>query len=231
MSITVTFLGHATFDIDANGERIVIDPFLAGHNPSCTRSVDDVADGLDFIAVTHGHHDHVSDLEALAKASQALVIANYEICHWLNGKGVDHTHPMHIGGSHLFSFGRLKLTIAPHGSLLPDGSCGGAAAGLLFEFRNGKVLYHAGDTGLTYDMRLIGGAHRVNLALLPIGDNFTMGPQDAAVAAQYVNAEKVVPIHYNTMPVIEQDPEMFASLLEAEGIACEIMQAGDQCEL
>lgn len=227
MDIKVTFLGHATFHIDADGTDIVIDPFLAPNNPACSRTVEDVK--ADFILVTHGHADHTADLKALAQHTGAQVISNFEICAWMGEEA--NCHPMHIGGSHLFRFGRVKLTVAQHGSLLPDGSCGGVPVGILIQFRNGKVLYHAGDTGLTYDMRLIGEKNSVDLALLPIGDNFTMGPEDAAEAAQFVNAQKVVPIHYNTMPVIEQDPEKFARLLEAEGIACAIMQPDETISL
>lgn len=227
MDIDVKFLGHATFHINAGGSRIVVDPFLAPDNPACRDSVEDLE--ADFIAISHGHQDHTLHLKELARATQAKVIANFEICAWL-GDEFD-THAMHIGGEYLFPFGHLKLTAALHGSQLPDGSDGGMAAGLLFRFRNGKSLYHAGDTGLTYDMRLIGEENSIDLAVLPIGDNFTMGPRDAAVAAQFVNAEKVVPVHYNTFPVIEQDPEKFAALLEPEGIACEIMQAGDVLSL
>ncbi len=227
MDIKVTFLGHSTFHIDAGGDQIVIDPFLAPDNPVCVHRVEDVQ--ADFIAVTHGHGDHIGHLKELAQATGAKVIANFEICNWL-GDEFD-THAMHVGGEFRFSFGHLKLTAAIHGSQLPDGSGGGIAAGLLFNFRDGRRLYHAGDTALTYDMRMIGEESSIDLALLPIGDNFTMGPRDAAVAAQFVNAEKVVPIHYNTMPVIKQDPQKFADLLEPEGIACEIMQPGEVLSL
>ncbi len=227
MNIDVTFLGHATFHIKAGDDQIVIDPFLAPDNPMCTHKVEDLQ--ADFIAVTHGHLDHTSHLKALAQATRAKIIANYEICAWL-GDEYD-THAMHVGGEYRFSFGHLKLTTAIHGSQLPDGSDGGVAAGLLFNFRDGKRLYHAGDTGLTYDMRMIGEERSIDLALLPIGDNFTMGPRDAAVAAQFVNAEKVVPMHYNTMPVIKQDPQKFAELLHPEGIACKIMQPGEVLSL
>lgn len=227
MEILVKYLGHSTFHITAGGDQIVIDPFLAPDNPVCDYRVEELE--ADFIVVTHGHGDHAMHLKELALATSAKVIANFEICTWL-GEDFD-THPMHIGGEFLFPFGQLKLTHAVHGSQLPDGSDGGVAAGLLFNFRDGKRLYHAGDTGLTYDMRMIGEEKSIDLALLPIGDNFTMGPKDAAVAAQFVNAERVVPIHYNTMPVIKQDPEKFAALLEPEGIACEIMKPGEVLSL
>ena len=227
MEILVKYLGHSTFHINAGGDQIVIDPFLAPANPVCDVGVADLQ--ADFIAITHGHQDHTMHVKELALATKAKVIANFEICNWL-GADFD-THAMHIGGEFLFSFGHLKLTHAIHGSQLPDGTDGGVAAGLLFNFRDGKRLYHAGDTGLIYDMRMIGEEKSIDLALLPIGDNFTMGPKDAAVAAQFVNAERVVPIHYNTMPVIKQDPQKFAALLEPEGIACEIMQPGEVLSL
>ncbi len=231
MNIDITFLGHATFQIQADEQVILIDPWLYPDNPACPEiyTVDTV--DPDYILVTHGHHDHTGQLKELAHRGKAQIVANYEIAAWLTNDGITKALPMHIGGSQLFDFGRIKLTIAVHGSMLPDGSPGGAAAGLLIYFRDGKVLYHAGDTGLTYDMRLIGEKSPVDLALLPIGDNFTMGPEDAVAAAQFVNAKCVVPIHYNTFPLIQQDPEAFATNLKAEGIDCQIMQPGDQIAL
>lgn len=229
MDLSIKFLGHATFHVQAGEDSIVIDPFLAPSNPACPVTQEELE--ANYILVTHGHHDHVSDLKDLARRTGAKVVSNYEICDWLSRDGITNVHAMHIGGSHIFSFGTLKLTAAVHGSLLPDGSCGGAATGLLLHFRNDRVVYHAGDTGLTYDMRLIGEKTSVDLALLPIGDNFTMGPEDAVVAAQFVNAEKVVPMHYNTFPLVDQDPDKFAELLKAEGIDCEIMNPGEELTL
>ncbi|RME62378.1 MAG: metal-dependent hydrolase, partial [Caldilineae bacterium] len=181
----------------------------------------------DYVIVTHGHFDHIADAVAIAKRTGATVISNFEVGNWLMGQGVEKVHQMHIGGGYHFPFGRVKLTIAHHGSGLPDGSYGGNPAGVLINFNDGVDVYFAGDTALTYDMRLIGEAGGVDVAALPIGDNFTMGPDDAVIAAQFVKAKRVIPIHYNTFPPIQQDPEAFAQKLADEGIECEIMQPGD----
>ena len=143
-------------------------------------------------------------------------------------QGIENVHQMHIGGGYNFDFGRVKLTIAHHGSGLPDGSYGGNPSGILIHFNDGTDVYFAGDTALTYDMRLIGDVGGVDLAALPIGDNFTMGPDDAILAAQFVKAKKVIPHHYNTFPPIEQDVEAFAQKLQDEtDIECAILNPGD----
>lgn len=232
MSITLTYHGHSTVGINADGTNLLIDPFLAPKSPTATATADDVE--ADYILISHGHFDHIADAAEIAKRTGALVIANYEIAEgWMPGQGVENCRPMHIGGGRQFPFGHLKLTIAHHGSQLPDGSNGGNPAGFLITFNNGKRVYFAGDTGLTYDMKLIADWGGCDLALLPIGDNFTMGPDDAVTAAQFVNAKHVVPIHYNTWPSeIGQDADAFAAtLLEKTGIGSTIMASGDTLEI
>lgn len=195
----VTFLGHSTFAIESGDHNILIDPFLTG-NPQASCAAADM--NPNFIALTHGHGDHVGDTVEIAKRTGAKVIANYEICEWLGKQGVENCHPQHIGGGFNHEFGRLKLTTALHGSMLPDGSNGGMPAGLLFQLA-GATIYHAGDTGLFSDMQLIGEAG-IDLAILPIGDNFTMGPDDALRAVSFLNPKQVVPCHFNTFGWIEQ---------------------------
>jgi L-ascorbate metabolism protein UlaG (beta-lactamase superfamily) len=229
MAITLTYYGHGTFGIDADGTKIVLDPFFAPNNPAATVTADDVE--ADYILITHGHGDHIADAVPLAKRTGATCICNAEIAGWLGNQGVEKVHPLHIGGGNSFPFGRVKLTIAHHGSGLPDGSYGGNPAGILLNFNDGADVYFAGDTALTYDMRLIGDAGGVDLAVLPIGDNFTMGPDDAAIAAEFVKAKRVVPCHYNTWPYIEQDPELFAAKMEAVDIDCSIMAVNDTLTL
>ncbi len=218
MSVEVTFLGHSVFQIQSGEHQILIDPFLTG-NPQATVSVDDV--NPNFIAITHGHGDHVGDTVAIAKRTGAKVIANYEICEWLKTQGLENVHPQHIGGGFNHEFGYLKLTTALHGSMLPDGSNGGMPAGLLFKF-DGVNVYHAGDTGLFSDMKLI-GEDAIHLAILPIGDNFTMGPDDSIKAINFLTAQKVVPCHFNTFGWIEQDVDAWVKRVDTDTSATPVV--------
>ncbi len=207
----IVWHGHLTFSIEHDGVVILIDPFFDG-NPAAKITKDDVKP--DYIIVTHGHGDHVGDTVYIAKKTGATVISNFEISSWLQNQGVEKVHPMHIGGGHDFPFGRVKLTIAHHGSILPDGSYGGNPAGVLLTLGNVKI-YDAGDTALTYDMTLLAD-EGVDVAILPIGDNFTMGPDDALKAVKFIKPKVVIPAHYNTWPLIEQDPNAFKARVEAE---------------
>lgn len=206
MSTTITFLGHGAFQIQTAGKTILIDPFLTG-NPLASVSADSVQP--DYIVVSHGHGDHVGDTVAIARRTNCLVITNYEIATWLKEQGVERTHDMNTGGSYKFDFGTIKLTMAHHGSMLPDGSCGGCATGVLLKTSDGNI-YHACDTALFSDMKLIGD-ESLKVAILPIGDNYTMGPDDAILAVGFLRPEYVIPGHYNTFPVIKQDVEAWSS--------------------
>jgi L-ascorbate metabolism protein UlaG (beta-lactamase superfamily) len=212
MTTTLTWLGHGAWRIDTSGKRILIDPFLTG-NPAAAVKAGDVA--ADYILVSHGHGDHVGDTVAIAKRTGATVIANYEIVDWLAKQGVASTHPMNIGGAHGFPFGRLKLTIAHHTSMLPDGADGGNPCGFLLRLNDGRLIYHAADTGLFYDMKLI-GEEGIDLAILPIGDNFTMGPEDALRAVKLLQPKRVIPTHFDTWKLIAQDAAAWAARVRAE---------------
>lgn len=230
MALTIRYLGHSTVAINVDGTKLVIDPFLAPNNPLAPVSAEELE--ADFILVSHGHGDHLADAATLAKRTGALVISNFEIVTWLGSQGVTNGHGMNTGGAYSFPFGRVKCTIAHHSGSLPDGSNGGNPMGFLINFNDGHDIYFAGDTALTYDMRLIGEAGGVDIALLPIGDNFTMGPEDAVRAAQFVQAKRVIPIHYNTFPPIKQDAQAFAAQLRrATEIDCIILTPGGEFTL
>lgn len=203
MAMQLTWFGHACYLLETGDAKILVDPFLGG------REVD-----ADYILVSHGHHDHLGDAVALAKKTGAMIIANYEIVNWLAAQGVHKAHPQHIGGGFDYPWGRVKLTIAHHGSVLPDGSYGGSPCGFLLS-TGGKKIYFAGDTGLFYDMKLI-GEEGIDLAILPIGDNFTMGPADALRAVKLIAPARVVPCHYDTFDVIKQDARAWAAEVEKE---------------
>lgn len=224
----VSYHGHSVVQIQSNGKTIMIDPFITG-NDSTDLKVEDVKP--DVIIVTHAHGDHLGDTIELAKKHSSLVVANFELAAYLSWQGLK-THGMHIGGAYQFDFGKIKLTQAFHGTgLITEKKeiiyCG-MPAGVLF-MNEGKTIYHAGDTALFSDLKLIGERHPIDIAFLPIGDNFTMGPEDAAYAAQLLKARTVVPIHYNTFPPIKQDPHAFVQMLE--GIDGRVLQAGDAIEL
>ncbi len=229
MSLKITYYGHSTLAIQADGVNLLVDPFLAPNNPLAPVTADALM--ADFILQTHGHGDHIADTVSVAKRTGAQVICNFEIANWLQAQGVDNVHAMYLGGAFTFPFARVKMTIAHHGSGLPDGSYGGNPAGFLINFNEGHDVYISGDTALTYDMKLIGESGGVDLAILCIGDNFTMGPEDAIVAAQFVKAKHVIPVHYNTWPVIAVDAAAFAKkLYKVAEIDCTVLQPGDTRE-
>jgi L-ascorbate metabolism protein UlaG (beta-lactamase superfamily) len=214
MTTHVRWLGHACLLLETAGKRVLIDPFLTG-NPAAAARADEVA--ADFILISHGHGDHVGDAVAIAQRTGATVIANYEISEWLKKQGLKEgkVHGQQHGGGYGHPFGRVKLTLAFHGSALPDGSYGGNPCGFLIYTKDGKKIYDAADTGLFGDMRLI-GEEGLDLAILPIGDNYTMGPDDALRAVKLLQPKKVLPIHYNTWPLIAQDGAAWAARVRAE---------------
>jgi L-ascorbate metabolism protein UlaG (beta-lactamase superfamily) len=212
MATRLCWLGHAALLFESGSQRILIDPFLTG-NPMAALRAEEVS--ADFILVSHGHGDHLGDTIPIAQRCGATVIANFEIAQWLGKQGLTKVHGQQHGGAHDFPFGRVKLTLAFHGSALPDDSYGGNPCGFLLTFKEGLKVYDAADTGLFGDMRLIGD-EGIDLAILPIGDNYTMGPDDALRAVKFVQPRKVLPIHYNTFSVITQDPSAWAERVRRE---------------
>ncbi|MFV2039079.1 MAG: metal-dependent hydrolase [Acidimicrobiales bacterium] len=227
---SLEFHGHATFTLTTDdGVSIMIDPFF-GENPMNDLTADDVTD-VDFILCTHGHFDHFADAIPIAKKTGATLVATFEIVSYAQSQGVENAHPMHIGGSWQFPFGRVKMTNAVHGGQVAGEGAEGFstnAAGFLIDLGPGRRIHHAGDTALTMDMQLLRG--KVDVALLPIGDNFTMGPEDAVTAVEFIQPEVVVPIHYNSWPLVEQDPEAF-KVLVGDRARVEILAPGETLEL
>ncbi|HNQ79431.1 MAG TPA: metal-dependent hydrolase [Acidobacteriota bacterium] len=224
--VKLAYHGHSCVEIESGGHRIIIDPFINGNTHAKVKPSDI---RVEAVLVTHGHGDHVGDAAEIAAANDCAVVCNFEISNWLGAKGVK-THPMHIGGSHGFDWGRVKLTPALHGSSLPDGSYGGNPAGFLV-FMGGKCVYHAGDTGITSDMQLYGRLNPIDIALLPIGDNFTMDLNDAVEAAVLLGAKQAMPIHFDTFPIIAANPQEFIRKVEARGIRGRICMPGETLEV
>jgi L-ascorbate metabolism protein UlaG (beta-lactamase superfamily) len=232
MATRVQWLGHSCLLFESGGKHVLIDPFLTG-NPKAATSADDVP--ADLILISHGHGDHVGDAVAIAKRTGAKVVCNYEISLWLHAKqGLPESQVVgmqHGGGCEFPGIGRVQLTLAFHGSALPDGSNGGNPCGFLIRFLDGTRVYDAADTALFGDMALI-GEDGLDLALLPIGDFYTMGPDDAVKAAKILAPKKVVPIHYNTFPPITQDAAAWAAKVRADTRAeAVVMKPGDWLDL
>lgn len=225
----ITFHGQACFLVESEGHRVIIDPYLSGNSKAVIRP-EEVE--VDAVLLTHGHLDHILDAEAIARRNDALIVAVHEIADYYESKGL-RAHGMHLGGSREFGFGRLKLTLAFHGSGLetPEGTInGGNPAGLLLTM-GGKTFYHAGDTALFGDMKLIGELNRIDAAALPIGDNYTMGPEDALYAAEWLRAGMVIPMHYNTFDVIRQDPHAYVAGLERKGLRGTVLEYGQSLHI
>jgi len=221
----IIYHGHSAFELIIDKHIVLIDPFFSG-NKHARKKTSDVK--ADFIILTHAHADHFGDTVEIAKNHGSVVIAVHELSNLLISKGVN-SHGMGIGGQHEFPFGKVKFTIAHHSSSfdLEGGAYMGEAAGVILNI-SGKTIYHAGDTALFLDMKLIGEMHSIDVAMLPIGDNYTMGIDDAVKAVEFLNCKTVVPIHWGTFPVIDTDPEEFKRKVESIGRKCCVIQPGGE---
>ena len=225
----ITYFGHSAFMIKENDFTFLIDPYITG-NPHTDIPIQELKP--DYILLTHGHGDHIGDALKIAKNSNAVIIAPAELANYCERKGAK-IHPMHIGGGFNFDFGRVKLTQALHGSAVTEGDqviYTGNPCGFLLII-NGQTLYHAGDTGLFSDMKLIGELNKIDIALLPIGDNFTMGVDDAVYATSLIKPVLAIPMHYNTFGYIIQDPEEFVKKIENKGHKCLVLEMNKEYEL
>lgn len=222
-----TFYGHACFEIETGGKKLLFDPFIS-HN-ELAKHID--VNGLkpDYILLSHGHGDHVADLFTIQKNSGAKVICIAEIAGWLGGKGIPDAHGMNIGGGFNFDFGRVKMVSAIHSSSMPDGSYGGNPAGFVI-YAEGKKIYYSGDTALTYDMKLLAD-ESLDWAILPIGDNYTMGAEDAIKATGFINCKNVIGVHYDTFPVIRINKQETTEKFSRSGLTLKLVPIGESIEL
>jgi L-ascorbate metabolism protein UlaG (beta-lactamase superfamily) len=228
--IRLTYLSHACFLIEGGSSRLIIDPFLTG-NPNAPVGPEEIE--VDYVLATHGHPDHLGDAVEIANRNQATIVAPFELGLFCERRGAKKVHTMHIGGSFAFPFGTLKLTPALHGSGYPDEegiTYTGNPCGFLIQME-GKTIYHAGDTGLTVEMKLLGEFHTIDVALLPIGDNYTMGEEDALHAARFLKAGLVIPMHFGTFPVLTAGPEHFQTKAESVGITVRSLGFGESLEV
>ncbi len=227
MSIELTWLGHGCWLLATGKHTIIVDPFLDDSPTAPIKSADVKAD---FILITHGHFDHVADVVKIAKRTGATTISNFEISQWLSKQGVKNATGMNLGGAATFPFGHLKMTIAHHSSALPDGANGGEPGGFLLNVE-GKRIYFAGDTSLFLDMQLY-GMGGLDLAILPIGDFYTMGPADSIEAIKMLKPKRIAPCHYNTFPPIKQDAQAWAEMVRSQTSAApEVVEPGGKITL
>ena len=218
------YYGQSCFQVSLSGGVILIDPFISANPHSKNKDISHL--NPDYILLTHGHGDHTFDAESIAKNSGATIIANYEITTWFERKGISSTHGMNIGGSYIFPFGKLKMVNAIHSSSMPDGTYAGNPAGYVVESSE-KTFYHAGDTSLFSDMKLVGDEFNLDFAILPVGDNFTMGIDDALKAASLLNTTTIIAMHFDTFPVIEIDHEKCHEKASAKNIELRIPKIGE----
>ncbi|WP_346319921.1 metal-dependent hydrolase [Chitinophaga sp. YIM B06452] len=223
-----TYYGHSSFAVEVKGKKIVFDPFIT-HN-ELARSIDVNRIEADYIFVSHGHADHVADLMDLAKRTGATVVAAFEVTEWVKGQGHEKVHPMNTGGKWNFDFGTVKCTVAHHSSGLPDGSYGGNPMGFIFITDEGNFHY-SGDTALTFDMELVPRWAKLNYAILPIGDNFTMGVEDAIIAAEFIECTRIIGVHYDTFGYIKIDKADAVRQFEAAGLTLLLPAIGETIDV
>ena len=220
----VTYYGHSCFGVEVGGKNLLFDPFITGNE--LARNVDIRKIPADYILISHGHADHIADAADIVRRIGATIVSNYEVVLWFGKQGLEKGHPLNHGGGHRFDFGRVKLVNAVHSSGLPHGSYGGNPGGFVVESGEGN-FYHSGDTALTMDMKLIGESTKLKFAALPIGDNFTMGVDDAVKAADFVRCGDILALHYNTFAPIQINPTAAAEKFKAAGKRLHLLKPGE----
>lgn len=224
----VTYYGQSAFLIEIAGKKLLFDPFITPNELAGNIDINTIE--ADFILVSHGHSDHTADLIDIAKRTGAKVIGIFELVTWLGKQGIENVHPMNLGGKWNFDFGTVKMVYAAHSSSLPDGTYAGTAAGFIIS-SNGKTIYYAGDTALTQEMKLTGEMYQLDYAFLPIGDNFTMGVDDAILASKFIRCNNIIGMHYNTFGFIKIDTEQAITRFKNEGIDLNLLEIGNPAEL
>ncbi len=220
----ITYFGHSCFSIEASNKILLFDPFISG-NP-LAKDIDLKKIKADYILISHGHGDHIGDAIELARQTNATVIASYEITTWITNHGITKTHGMNTGGHWMFDFGKVKCVHAVHSSSLPDGTYGGNPMGFLIEAKAGN-FYYAGDTALHFDMKLIGEYKKINFAFLPIGNNFTMGVDNAVIASDFIRCDHIIGMHYDTFDTIKIDHADAVKKFELAGKELTLMKIGE----
>lgn len=222
--IKLNYFGQSCFLLDINGTKILFDPFITPNELAKDIDVEQI--NCHYILVSHGHEDHVADLVSIAKRTKAKVVSSFEIIEWLKKQGVDNGHPMNLGGSWQFDFGKVKMIFAAHSNSLPDGTYGGTAAGFMIETGQ-KTLYYAGDTALNQDMKLTGELFNIDYAFLPIGDNFTMGISDAVKASFFIKCKNIIAMHYDTFGYIKVNQNQAKAAFADAGLELSMLKISD----
>ncbi len=224
----ITYYGHSCFLVEINKTRLLFDPFITPNPLAAHIKISSIQ--CDYILLSHGHADHVADAASIAKQTGAKLVSNFEIVQWFEKQGVKNTHPMNIGGHWIFDFGKVKCVNAVHSSSMPDGSYGGNPMGFLVETPEGS-FYYSGDTALTYDMKLIGEFKRMDVAMFPLGNNFTMGIDNALIAADFVNCHRIIGLHYDTFDMIKIDHNEAREKFAASGKELFLIPIGNSIEI
>ncbi len=223
-----TYYGHSCFAVEIKGKKILFDPFITPNGLAKDIDVNQVA--ADYIFLSHGHEDHIADCVNIASGTGAKVVCSFEIHIWLNSQGITNTHPMNTGGKWAFDFGTVKCVVAQHSSGLPDGSYGGNPMGFVFTTEEGN-FYYSGDTALTLDMQLVPQYASLHFAVLPIGDNFTMGIDDAIQAARFIQCNRVIGVHYDTFGFIKIDHEKAREAFSDQAMKLHLLQPGETLDI